>query len=719
MIKQNMLRILFCSMVVIFIGVKHIYAYDDTITHPALTIKATYLSILDAYVKQNFGTQFPDGIRSFVNGKAIADVLAQGSKDEDHPMCQASNHFHNPLLPWNASQMSDDTTPLAYAIRTYCDNAIPSYPYIYRKSNVTWATGYLSPSPDGNKYMFLSSESPKPINWDTARASYYSALTDKDAASRDADFAATFSALGHVLHLIEDMAVPAHVRNDFQSHLEVTNPNAPLIDQYNNPFEWYVKNHTDLVTGATVTPTFANVHLTDFWDTDQYNGSNPSTFTDIGLAEFTNANYFSTYTIPNNGATLEHTFPYPHISGTNISGPNYQICSYKLLGGVASVYYVSRMNKGPCPSMPRSADHFAVASLMNVPGASDINSISHVWLNDEVHEQYAQELLPRAVGYSAGLLNYFCRGALQVLAPDRCLYGLTDGSGNLQRFNKLKVKVGNVTYVDKQNTIVEAMQSGILQAVAKYKVRSDYMPDMSNDPPTPPQVDPGFSYSVSSAVTLNQADIDALNNAYKDFTFDFTSSPIPAGITDLYLQVVFKGTLGNETDNAIAVGFKDLSEPTHINSWNTTDYVYSAGKLRPSTNSENVTINEQIAFCPSHWPVQDVSEYNAQYAAMGPGQFGRIIFISDPGIEVFYGVTDTSVSNPSLSVVNDWYLPWTTIYQTGTVGVNTHVYEFRGKSFNEASGYYNASVTDPDDGFWLADWPAAANDAIPATNINW
>jgi hypothetical protein len=57
----------------------------------------------------------------------------------------------------------------------------------------------------------------------------------------------------------------------------------------------------------------------------------------------------------------------------------------------------------------------------------------------------------------------------------------------------------------------------------------------------------------------------------QEFTFYFTNAPIPAGITDLHLFIVFKGTLGNETDIAIAVGKKDLMEPTHQVLWNLTD----------------------------------------------------------------------------------------------------------------------------------------------------
>jgi len=80
-----------------------------------------------------------------------------------------------------------------------------------------------------------------------------------------------------------------------------------------------------------------------------------------------------------------------------------------------------------------------------------------------------------------------------------------------------------------------------------------------------------YSYSVSSSI-----DVASISSSpSSDYVFNFEQSPIPAGITDLTLQVVFKGTIGNETDNAIAVGMKDISEPTHLVFWNLSDeYVY-------------------------------------------------------------------------------------------------------------------------------------------------
>lgn len=56
--------------------------------------------------------------------------------------------------------------------------------------------------------------------------------------------------------------------------------------------------------------------------------------------------------------------------------------------------------------------------------------------------------------------------------------------------------------------------------------------------------------------------------------FDFSMDPIPVNATDLFIQVVYRGVLGAETDG-IAVGTLDIREPTYYAAWNNTDYFYN------------------------------------------------------------------------------------------------------------------------------------------------
>ena len=63
----------------------------------------------------------------------------------------------------------------------------------------------------------------------------------------------------------------------------------------------------------------------------------------------------------------------------------------------------------------------------------------------------------------------------------------------------------------------------------------------------------------------------SLEKEPSEFTFDFTSQPIPINARDLRIQVVYTGPLGAEADG-IAFGGRDISEPTHLMIYNNSDY---------------------------------------------------------------------------------------------------------------------------------------------------
>jgi len=394
------------------------YGYDEKQTHPAITLKAIESSSVGQYLKQNYGTQLQDGFESYVNGKRVRVWFTKGSELEDTVVCRRANHFHNPLLPWEQSGMSDD--PLW---------AESGCTFWTRYSAVTWGTGYLSPAPDGAKQMFPQwPDIREPNTWDNARKYFYLALTSGSSEMREINFTKTFQAVGQVMHLVQDMAVPAHVRNDFESHLLSIN-----TDFFVQPFERYISRKSALVTNlqSIPMPSFADTSVTKFWDTDAYTGSNPSTSWSIGLSEFTNANYFSDYTIPSNGVTRPHLFPNPFVTSAG-----YEICEEEATGPLGITYkkkYISRkgMSANGC-------DHFGRVSPMMQYWAclgssaclnANIPNVALV-LDDNVHETYAQELLPRAVGYSAGLLNYFFRGQLSLVPAGETMdqYALINSS---------------------------------------------------------------------------------------------------------------------------------------------------------------------------------------------------------------------------------------------------------------------------------------------------
>ena len=145
------------------------HAFDDLDTHPRITRPAVRASKLDATLKNEL--DITDGINamlrtpSSVRPQPALEWQRIGSRLEDDPGCRASNHFHDPLRPFTSSGVSD----------------LPS--------------------------------------WIRARGAYFAALTLREPAAREAALAETFQALGQIMHLVQDLAVPAHVRNDFMSQL--------------------------------------------------------------------------------------------------------------------------------------------------------------------------------------------------------------------------------------------------------------------------------------------------------------------------------------------------------------------------------------------------------------------------------------------------------------------------------------------------------------------
>jgi hypothetical protein len=141
------------------------------------------------------------------------------------------------------------------------------------------------------------------------------------------------------------------------------------------------------------------------WDTDSYNGSNPDITAQtspagatVGLAEVTSANFFSQRTISKvTGA--DPVLPYPAIDQL-VPGPTETLPSGNLRR------YWSKNG----PGIPITHMAFESAFNLFVP-----STWQRFQLDDKVFQDYAAALLPRAIGYSAGLIDYFFRGRISGL----------------------------------------------------------------------------------------------------------------------------------------------------------------------------------------------------------------------------------------------------------------------------------------------------------------
>ena len=166
-------------------------------------------------------------------------------------------------------------------------------------------------------------------------------------------------------------------------------------------------------------------------------------------------------------------------------------------------------------------------------------------------------------------------------------------------------------------------------------------------------VEDELTSSVSDPVSVSEVPTDTP----VELTFDFAAQPIPAGITDLYLLVMFQGEIGDPAVTALAVGVKDLNEPLHFTPWNYRDYFFLNFQLRPAQEvaDDPVAIdsiigqpecigltydciapkseNCSIGFTANE---EDQPIYVAYYQDLAPGYHGR--FIALLGEKIFISI---------------------------------------------------------------------------------
>jgi hypothetical protein len=162
-------------------------------------------------------------------------------------------------------------------------------------------------------------------NWPSARAYQYLALTEPDPEDRKANMAHMLFALGHVIHLNQDLSQPEHVRNDehpFRRAIEafgektyLNQPNAfPLVSNEQRGWNWWRGQGFK--------------SLLDFWDRGKFSGGSSDGLDadargyagqKLGLAEFSNGNFigqdasYAEYFTSNH----KHYFPFPSIKETD------------------------------------------------------------------------------------------------------------------------------------------------------------------------------------------------------------------------------------------------------------------------------------------------------------------------------------------------------------------------------------------------------------------
>jgi hypothetical protein len=331
---------------------------------------------LNTYLIDHLGIN--EGVNELFNGNAVSRWIRKGGLYEDEPWnppfdftlpyLRSVNHFHNPLTEKGFSGF-------LFGVSLSGD------------SSVKWAQKPIHTQSPGGHY-----------SWYDARDYFYKALITRDKTFREKFFAETFRALGQLMHLLQDASVPEHTRDDF--HVA--------------GFEIWVKENVNMnaITPFRFDKSILNrltseLPIVNLFDTNQYDGTSPdgTAGTNMGLTEYSNANFFSGDTINSK------KFRYPSTDLTTIVERPYVT---KFGDPYTRQYYL----KNCCGETKEGLGYLlsAVDSLdywrKRDPRLSNMAKIPI--LDGSVYNDYASLLLPRAVSYSAGLLEYFFRGNLQV-----------------------------------------------------------------------------------------------------------------------------------------------------------------------------------------------------------------------------------------------------------------------------------------------------------------
>jgi len=477
--------------------------------------------------------------------KSAWSWVEDGEENEDAGSIyhsRSNNHFHNPWKQIENAGLSDTFTGL---------------------SLIEWAQ---STNPQ-------SSYSEGDQSWLKLQAIYYSAMVATNIEDRNKYLAQMFKAIGHQMHLIQDCAVPDHVRNDTHALNSIwllgydhymgyyrcvegwADNNIQKIDQFASAGGQYVPS-IDLSSppkyDSNLSP-YAN--LCDSHKLAE--GASPTSGIDQGLAEYTNANFFSedtmfSYSLP---ADNKHYFPYP--AAVDINADN----SEQLKSGNWGWYYKKITNGATINHLCRRGYIEFKLNIFKVKKVAN-------FFDDECHLDYASMLIPRAVGYSAAFINYLFRGQIEMSLPEEGIYSFV--LNDSQTMDKIVINARNITATG------EELSNGEIKLLVRYR-------EGGSNPVANPLPEPGIEKYI---IALCTSTIAIPSNNVKKLTFDFPAGGgLPVNATDVNLTMVYHGKIGNNIEQT-AIGFKDISEPTPIDLFNDTDRICYNGSYVNYNNAD-------------------------------------------------------------------------------------------------------------------------------------
>ena len=404
---KKFIALFFALLPIILVQHKHTYAYDDKV-HAKISIQGIRSSDLNDVLGNEFG--FDRGISTVLQRdrviQSVSNWISFGAQAEDYGIngqgdwetTRAYNHFHDPLKAWNEAGFENPVfNPIYWA-------SYGEWPV----STILWG---LAPDPQDKPRIL---ETTGNWSWPKAREYLHLALTAPTISERDRRFAECFRSLGQVIHLMQDMSVPLHTRNDLHAF-------PIMIGGTPRPRRWwtyetYVSENVEHLNYSAQSPHsilledprpdshYADLlPITGLFDRNVYDGTVlPLNTSLIGLAEYSNAYFLTQDTM--------WTYPHPSFEDTNLEFFDWIFTeSITAEDGKMDerIYLRRREEMGPSGRPFAAVDYF-FGDYRDMIGQVD----SPFLLDEECWKESAQKLIPKAVGYSAEVIEYFFRGRL-------------------------------------------------------------------------------------------------------------------------------------------------------------------------------------------------------------------------------------------------------------------------------------------------------------------
>ncbi len=456
-------------------------------THRAMTMQAEQLSVLGNLDLSILGAlQCANGTKSCA--AAVADIqglLGQAAVDEDNNL-RSFNHFfdpqnsQNPGAPLSTTLSAIDssaTAQLAASVACFIAPQLVEQPpivlpppctlngpasskdwalaglnqnlYVYQQPFLIQLTPRITPrsfvpyapSPPTECGPDADADGTFVCDYGAAKAAYWRALTEPTTLARSQATTRLFFNLGHVLHHVQDMAQPQHVRNDMHCDVPVCAKLVSLGVQglgSKSAYETYVDEFVPANISAFANLAAAGPQPLNKLPNPGFSikGAFWSTADKRGMADFASDNFLSDGTMPTVEAgdirltappnavldvDLKHPMPkafQQEMLSTQclVPGHSAPLSAYYLTGSITDPEHSGPANHGydqTAANAPLGVFSLAPKAGSTTPGQSIEWRVTG---NCVTYDQAMFLLIPQAIRYSAWFIDFMFRGSTTLSA---------------------------------------------------------------------------------------------------------------------------------------------------------------------------------------------------------------------------------------------------------------------------------------------------------------